>query len=409
MYSFPVYDSLVRLNEKGEVLPDLATSWEFAANNLTLSMKLREGVRFTDGSDLTAEVVVRNLNRTKNDPASLLASQLRSFESFEAKGPFTVVFRLNTPDVNVLYTLATSAGMIVSAKALDEKVDLSSAPVGSGPYKLVSSGPQGAIYERNEAYFDRSQNQFAKVSFITMVDATARLNALRSGQADASLLYADQWPQIQALVATGNFQVHKFLSPNSLPLWLNTKIKPLDNPKVRMALNLAIDRDEINRGIQNGECEPASQLLQPGVIGHDSNLKLYKRETEKANGLLRDAGVGPFTIDALINISEPYKSIGIALQGQLKAIGVTLNVIPTNATAIRPQFRSGNHGAMLTSLSAAAPDPASILDTVFMNADNPGGVTHEFAKTLAEAKTKPLILSAPPLAPINVSPILMLL
>ena len=120
---FPVYDSLVRLDGKGNIVPDLATSWEFSPDGKTITLKLRDGVKFSDGSDLTADVVVRSLRRVKTDPASTLAGQLRSFDAFEAPDPKTVVLKLNNPDAAALLPLATSTGMIVSAKALDDKVD----------------------------------------------------------------------------------------------------------------------------------------------------------------------------------------------------------------------------------------------------------------------------------------------
>jgi len=387
-YSFPLYDSLVRLDAHGNVVPDLATSWEFSSDGLTLTMHLRQGVKFTDGSEMNAASVVRSLTRSKSDPASLVKRDLSSFDSFEAKDPATVVLRLNIPDANVLFTLATSAGMIVSAKALDDGVDLSTKPVGTGPYKLISSGPQGASYERNEDYFDKSQNQFARVIIRPIVDVTARLNAVRTGEADAGFFQADQWAEIRALVASGRYGFHSVLEPNTMPIWLNTKIKPLDNPKVRMALNLAIDRDAINKGIQSGQCQPASQPLPPGVIGHDDRLTPYKKDVARAKQLLEEAGVGPFTIDTLVSVQEPLASFGVALKAQLQAIGVTLNIIPTGASTIRPEFRAGKYGAMVQSLSVPAPNPSSIIDAAYMSGDNPGGVTPELAKAIMDARTE---------------------
>ena len=126
------------------------------------------------------------------------------------------------------------------------------------------------------------------------------------------------------------------------------------------------------------------------MVGHDEKLVPYKRDVAKAKQLLQEAGVGPFTIETLVNMAEPYASFGIALKDQLKEIGVTLNITPANTTAIRPQFRSGSHGAMLHALSAPSADPATITDLIFINPDNPGGVTPEFAKAVAEAKTKAL-------------------
>jgi len=123
-YVLPIYDTLVRMDAKGGVVPSLATSWNFSDDGLILTMTLRDGVKFSDGSDLNAAVVVKSLVRTKTDPASLLAGQLASFESFEATNPSTVTLRLKQRDTAALYALSTGAGMIVSGKALDDGVKL---------------------------------------------------------------------------------------------------------------------------------------------------------------------------------------------------------------------------------------------------------------------------------------------
>jgi peptide/nickel transport system substrate-binding protein len=389
-YTLPVLDTLVRLNSKGDLVPSLATSWTFSPDRKTITMKMRSGVKFTDGSEFNAAAAARSLTRTKTDPKSLLASQMRSFESFEATDSSTLVIKLNTPDANALYPLATNVGMIVSPKALDSDVNIALTPVGTGPYKLVSSGPQGAVYERNEAYWDKSLNQFQQVTIAPIVNTTARLNAVRTGQADAAFAQSDQWPEIEGMVKSGNFKAHSVLGPNSLPLWLNTNVKPLDNPKVRMAMNLAIDRNAINKGINNGQCPPASQPLQPGVVGHDAMLKPYPYDVAKAKALLQEAGVGPFSFDALVTVQEPLASVAVALKQQLAAIGITMNILPTDSSGIRPLYRQGKHGAMAQTLSVPAPDPASIIQAVYMSPDNQGGVTPEFAKAVAEARTKPI-------------------
>ncbi|HSV83261.1 MAG TPA: ABC transporter substrate-binding protein [Ramlibacter sp.] len=387
-YAWPVFDALVRLDVAGNVIPDLATAWSFSPDKKALTFTLRQGVRFTDGSDFNAAVAAKSLTRTLKSPTSLLSGQLRGVESFEAPDAKTLVVRLNVPDENILYTFATSAGMIVSGKALDAGVNLDLAPVGSGPYKLVSSGSQGATYERNEDYFDKSQNQFAKVVISPVVDATSRLNAILTGQADAGLFQADQQllARTEPMVRSGKFTVHTFLGPNSLPLWLNTKVKPFDHPKVRQAMSLAIDRDAISQGIQSGACRPAAQPLQPGVVGHDEALRPPKRDVQRAKALLQEAGVSPFSFDALVGPQEPLASVAVALKAQFKDVGITMNIVTMPNPSVRPQFRSGSHPAMLYTLSVPAPDSASIVDAIYMSPDNPGGVSSEFGQAVAAAR-----------------------
>ena len=389
-YAMPVYDTLVRIDAKGNIVPSLATSWSFSNDGLTLTMQLRGDVKFSDGSDLNAAAVVKSLNRTKNDPNSLLAGQLKSFESFEAPNPSTVVAKLKLRDTSALYSLTSGAGMIVSAKALDEGVKLGETPVGSGPYTLVSSGPGGATYQRNDGYFDKSQNQFAKVIIQAAPDAQARLNLLASGQTDVGLFTGEQTVLVRAhqMGQSGKFTTYSVSSVNTLPLYLNTKIPPFDNPKVRMALNLAIDRAAISAGILNNECMPTSQPLPPGVVGHDPALVAYKQDIAKAKALLAEAGVKPFTFDVLLTTTEPFASVGVLLKAQLEAIGVGMNILPAAPTAVRPMFRSGKYAGQVGAFSVVSPDSSSIIDAAFMTPDTPGGVTPEFARAVEDAKTK---------------------
>ena len=391
-YAMPIYDTLIRIDAKGSIVPSLATSWRFSDDGLALTMQLREGVKFSDGSDLTAGVVVKSLNRTKNDPASLLAGQLKVFDSFEAPTSSTVVMRLKARDASVLYTLTSGAGMIVSGKALDDGVKLAEKPVGSGPYILVASSSQGATYERNETYFDKSQNQFAKVIVQNIPDVEARLNALQSGLTDIVLFQTEKSVLVRAaeLVKTGRFRSYGAPSANTMPLYLNSKIPPFDNPKVRMALNLAVDRGAINTALMNDECPPASQPLPPGVIGHDPALATYKHDVAKAKSLLQEAGVKPFAFDVLVSTSEPATTLGVILKAQLESIGVTMNILPTNGINARPMFRTGKYVGLVTPLSVTSPDSATIIESAYLTPDTPGGVSPEFSKAVEEARAKPV-------------------
>jgi len=391
-YALPIYDTLVRIDEKANIVPSVATSWNFSGDGMTLTMKLRSGVKFSDGSLLDAAAVVRSLNRTKNDPNSLLKGQLTSFDSFEAPDPSTVVLKLKIQDASALYALTTGAGMIVSSKALDDGVKLGEKPVGSGPYTLVSSGSEGATYQRNEDYFDKSQNQFAKVTLQVVADLNARFNLLQSGQIDVGLFQADQsiLTRAKQLATSGRFTSYGKPSVNSMPLYINSKIPPFDNPKVRMALNLAIDRNAVNSALLNNECDPTSQPLPPGSVGHDPSLVPYKQDIAKAKALLEEAGVKPFSFDALVTMAEPIASVGVLMKAQFEAIGVTMNILPTPGGPIRPMFRSGKYAGSIVTLSVVSPDSTSIIDSTFMAGDLPGGVTPEFAKAVQDAKTKPI-------------------
>src|SRR3954468_7189785 len=179
-------DKLFDLDEKLNIVPQLATSYEWSADNKALTIKLRSGVTFHDGEKLDAQAVKFNLERHKNMQGSNRRGELAPVSSVDAVDPATVRINLSAPAAPLLAVLTDRAGMMVSPKAAEAAGDKFGArPVCSGPFRFVERVAQDRILlERYPGYWNKSEIHFERVVYLPIVDATVRLANLRAGQLD---------------------------------------------------------------------------------------------------------------------------------------------------------------------------------------------------------------------------------
>ncbi len=179
-------DKLIDIDEKLNIVPQLATSWEWSADSKALTMKLRPGVTFHDGEKLDAAAVKFNLERHKTMPGSNRRGELAPLASVDVVDPLTVKLNLSAPFSPLLAALADRAGMMVSPKAAQAAgANFGAKPVCSGPFKFVERVAQDRIvFERYDGYWNKAAVRFDKVTYTPIVDATVRLANLKSGQFD---------------------------------------------------------------------------------------------------------------------------------------------------------------------------------------------------------------------------------
>src|SRR6187455_1652171 len=179
-------DKLFDLDEKLNIVPQLAAEYKWAADNKSLTIKIRQGVTFHDGEKLDAEAVKFNLDRHKTMQGSNRRGELAPVTSVDVLDSSTVRLNLTGPFAPLLTVLTDRAGMMVSPKAAKAAGDKFSAnPVCSGPFKFVERVAQDRIVmERFPNYWNKSQIFFDKVVYLPIVDSTVRLANLKSGQLD---------------------------------------------------------------------------------------------------------------------------------------------------------------------------------------------------------------------------------
>ncbi len=302
-----IHDYLVEADADGNIVPSLAESWEVSEDGLTWTFKIREGVLFHDGSELTAEDVAFSLNRVTFDPTSIRdeAGRADRIESIEADGNNLVIVTTSPePDVPLWYPKwdGGSAGAIYSKANFEAHgTDIFGAEaMGTGPYQLVSmDGEQSADLtafvnpDRSEWQMSRTPG-FKDIRVQAASDNSTRVALIQSGEADLVPLPVSA---IEQLEGSGIEQLPVPAASQSVMFCMGftwNPESPCDDDRVREALSIAIDRQGIADSAYQGFAAPANAYLAgPGAFGNAEDLEAPPYDLERAQQLLADAGFGP--------------------------------------------------------------------------------------------------------------------
>lgn len=286
-------DKLIDVTPDLKLVPQLATDWTISDDGLTVSMKLREGVKFHDGTVFDGAAVKANIERSKTLEDSVRKSEISSIENVEVVSPTEVKLHLSAPDAPLLAQLADRAGMMLSPAAFGS--DMSASPVCSGPFKFKKRVSQDKIeLEKFTDYWNADAIKLEGVTFLPIPDSTVRLANLQSGDLDlinrlgaTDVVTVESDPNLAFAKATGlGYQGITFNTQNG---------SKSDNPfgkdaRLRQALSLAIDREAINQVVFSGLNEAASQFVPPASPYFNPAYASPARDVEKAKALLAESG-----------------------------------------------------------------------------------------------------------------------
>ena len=383
--TWPVYDRLLQVGPDSTYEPMLATEWEFTPDGKTVNLSLREGVTFSDGVPFNAEAVKANLDRGMAADKSALQGNLAPIASVEVTGDLTVAVHLKKPTTEILSALASNlGGIMISPKAL-KSGDLASHPVGTGAFTIESfkSGQQ-AVYVRRtdeDGIWDPKTGKVAKVVIMQQTSIESRSNALKSGQIDFGGWEGDA-STYASQVSSGQIQTAPFDGVLSMVgMYFNPKVKPLDNVKVRQAINLAIDREAIVKAFAPVN-QPRVQPWPEGLPGfEESREDAYPYDIEKAKQLLAEAGYADgFTIpgDFLAASNSNIDKAGEAIQANLAEIGIKIKLRTVDILTQITTYAGGKNPGQFMYISLPSIDAYSWLQRVFVNPVwNPSGTSPE--------------------------------
>jgi peptide/nickel transport system substrate-binding protein len=370
-----VCDKLFDIDEKLNILPQLALSYSTSDDGKEVAIKLRPNVKFHDGEPLDAEAAKFSIERHLTFPGSFRKPELASVDHVEVVDPLTIKLVLKAPFSPLIAQLTDRAGMMVSpkaAKAAGDKFGLH--PVCAGPYKFVERVQQDRmVFEKFGDYWNKDNVFIDKIVFLPIVDATVRLASLKSGGLD--LIERVLATDIKDVRTDPNLKLSTAIELGYQGITLNIGHDKAKEPlsksaKVRQALDLSIDREAINQVVFNGEFMPGNQWVNPEHPYYQKSFPIRPRDIEKAKALLKEAGVTPpVTIDFMVPKGAETEAVAQVVQSMAAEAGFDMKIRVTEFATSLKQAEAGEYQAYMLAWSGRIdPDGNSY---VFLHKDAP--------------------------------------
>ena len=337
-------DKLFDIDEKLNIVPQLALSHETSEDGKEVIVKLRQGVRFHDGEAMDAAAVKASLERHMSMQGSFRRPELATVDKIEVVDPSTVRLLLKNPYSPLIAQLTDRAGMILSPKATKEAGDkFGLRPVCAGPFKFVERVQQDRIVvEKFPGYWNAANVHVDRIVFRPIQELTVRLANLKSGSLD--LIERALATDLKEIKADPKLKVATQIEIGYQGLTLNLangeagKNGPFGkDPRVRRALEAAIDRKALSDVVFNGEVLPGNQWVSPKHPYFQQKFPVPGRDVAKAKKLLADAGVAtPVAVDFMVPNNPESRQVAEVIQAMAKDAGFDMKIRVTEfATSLK--------------------------------------------------------------------------
>jgi len=398
----PHYSQLVKFDPDNypKLKPDVAESWVQAPDGLSITFKLRQGVKFHDGTELTSEDVKATFDRIRTPPEGIVSVRKAQFEditNIETPDKYTVIFKLSKPSASILMAIGSPWNCLYSAAKLKQDQRWPERNImGTGPYRFVEH-VRGSSWsgQRFENYFEPGKPYLDGFKIFFM-SGSAMINAIQGGQVMAEFRGVSPADRDKLKTALGDkIVVEESPWLCKFDLFFNSTKKPFDDPKVRRALSIAIDRWG---GAQNlsriafvrdvgGLMLPGSEMATPSaelqkLPGFGRDIRAAREEARK---LLREAGVPDLKFQLLNrSVPMPFSPVGIFLIDQWRQIGVTAEHKPLEVGAQKASFQSKSYDVGLDANCYDLDEPDAQL-ALYISADkSPVNLSHSIDRELDE-------------------------
>ncbi len=372
-----IFERLTDYEADGSVYGLLATEFE-ALDELTWEFKLRQGVKFHDGTDFTANDVKASIERLiAPETASPRAFILNMVEEVVVVDDHTVQIKTNIPFAPLPAHLAHNAGSIIPAHAIEEENNggktINEHPIGTGPFKLTAWDRGAEIkMERNEDYWGEKAN-LDTLTFKVVPEDSTRIAMLETGEANAVLVGAPDVQRVEAMSQLDTVRIH---GTRMDYLGFNMNKAPFDDIRVRQAIAMAVNKDDIVYGILDGQGVPAVGPLAPTVNGNYQGLKPLEYNVEEAKALLAAAGhENGFSTTIFVNDGNKARAdIAELVQHQLGQIGINVEIRIVEWGAFLEQTAAGEHELFILGWTTVTGDADYGLYALFHSSQfgNPG-------------------------------------
>lgn len=360
-------DKLFDINENLEIVPQLATEWSWNDTKTELTLKLREGVTFHDGTAFDAEAVRANIERMQTMEGSKRRTELAPLTEVEIVDAQTVIFKLETPFAPLLSILTDRAGMMVSPTAATSSDEFTANPVCSGPYQYADRSARDFIkLEKFPEYWNADEIGYESVEYQIIPDSTVRLSRIQAGDLDVAERIAPT--DLEALRSDDDLALHTSPGLAVSHLFINVGDDATgvlaDSPELREALELSIDRNVINQVAFNGEFTADNQMIPPSSIYHSAKHPMPERDVAAAQELIAASGVESPTIEITYENSLTDGRVAQIIQSMAQEAGFTVNLLPLETSSAIERYLAGNFELYIGNWSGRA-DPDPTLFTFF--------------------------------------------
>ncbi|WP_252502145.1 glutathione ABC transporter substrate-binding protein [Sporosarcina sp. Marseille-Q4943] len=348
-----IYETLVKRDDNNNIIAGLAEEWE-AIDDTTYEFKLRQGVTFHDGEPFNAEVVKMNLERIlDSEVASPRYFLFEMITDVIVKDEHTVQIKTEYPFAPLLAHLSHNGGSMVSPKSIEADYEamkggekagtvIATNPVGTGFFKFESWTPGNQIkLVKNEDYWGD------KVHVDTVTFKVVPESAVRNADLETGFVHiADPvQPNEVAGINEGSFaKVNQKASSSLAYLGFNTEKEPFNDPKVRKAISMLVNKDDISEGVYDGFGIPAKGPLAPGIFGYNEDAKPIDYNLEEAKKLLKEAGFeNGFKSSIWTNDNPQRQQIAVLMQEELKKVNIEVEIEVMEFGAYLEKTANGEH------------------------------------------------------------------
>ena len=370
-----IFDSLIKKDKDGLIIPNLAESWE-PINDTTWEFKLREDVKFHDDEVFNAEAAKKSLDRIR-DP-KIAAPRYFIFEmisSVDVLDEYTLQITTDYPFAPLLSHLAHPAGAIISPKSIDADYAameegkpsgsvISEHPIGTGYFKFKNWVPGTEIVlEKNENYWGEPAH-LNTVTFKVVPDSGTRIAELETGY--AHLIEPVQPTEVPQVNDSDKSDVDVNTSSSLSYIGFNVDKKPFDDVRVRQAISMLVNQEEILEGIYDGFGVKAIGPLAPGVFGYNKDTLPLSYDPDKAIALLKEAGLEDgFKTTIWTNDNQQRVDSAILLQEKLKQANIEVEIEVLEWGAYLDKIDNGEHDMFILGLSNPVGDADYFLRSLF--------------------------------------------
>ena len=363
-------DKLVDIGPELEIVPQLATEWQWTDGNKGLILKLRPGVKFQDGEPFDAAAVKFNIERHLNLPGSNRKAEISAVTGVDIVDDHTVKLVLSAPFAPLLAQLTDRAGMMVSPKAAQAAGEnFGNHPVCAGPFKFVERVAQDRIVlERFADYWDKDKIKLERITYLPIPDSTVRLANLQSGgldliervaAADLDIVRKDGRLKLATTTGLGYFGITLNLANGE-----RSKTPLGQDARVREALELSIDRSAINQVVFNGEFQPGNQWVPPTNPYYVKGLPIPARDVGKAKALLAAAGAPNPVVTLMASTIPEVQQVAQVVQAMGKESGFDIRIQATEFASALQLASSGDFEAFLVGWSGRTDPDGNIYNFV---------------------------------------------